>query len=124
MNTSELALLLSLGITKTRFAQIEINENDKIGTPIGQGACRAVALKANHFKQALTTNQITDVQGYFYYGDSKQQTMEYLINVGAAANPNVRTSEIIICQNLQDVWVRFPTCFTESVITIDLIIWS
>lgn len=116
--------LQALGITKTRVTSIPVTSSNVYGIPIGQGKCKAVVLKANHFIPNTTTPQISNVQGYFYYGDSQQQSYEYIVNVGAANVPNVRSSELIICNDLQDVWVRFPDIFAEDVIWIDIIVYE
>jgi hypothetical protein len=109
-------LLLSRGITKTRFTSLNLNAGMIAGVPLGQGKCKAVLLKANHYE---TYTQDRAAQGSaqdlkFYYGDKNQQTVEYLVNPNEAAdNTNQRDSQLIFCEDLQDVWVRFADAEPE-----------
>jgi len=101
-------LLLARQITKTRFATITVPVNDK-GIPLGQGKCKAVVLHLNYY--LLNGNQNTQSMSYaggIYYGDSNQQTCELLFNtINAASNSiNTRSSNIIFCNDLSEVWVR------------------
>jgi hypothetical protein len=108
-------LLLANQITETAFSSVIVKSNVLQGQPIGQGACKAVILRANKF---LTYSDAPDTYNgdagvggranKFYYGDSKQQTFEYLLNVDNANRTlgNTKDSEIIYCKDLSDVWVR------------------
>lgn len=109
-------LLLSRGITRTRFASINLDAAMLSGVPLGQGKCKAVLLRANHYQ----TYTASTVQGAatglkFYYGDKNQQTVEYLLNPNTTAgNTNQRDSQLIFCEDLQDVWVRFVDAAPET----------
>lgn len=105
-------LLLARQITKTRFATITVPVNDK-GIPLGQGKCKAVVLHLNYF--LLNDNEFTQndggTAGGIYYGDSNQQTCELLFNTTPATTLgiNTRSSNIIFCNDLSEVWVRGKT---------------
>jgi hypothetical protein len=102
-------LLLARQITKTRFATITVPVNDK-GIPLGQGKCKAVVLHLNYY--VLNNSDVfqnTDFNGSgIYYGDSNQQTCELLFNTTSqnAGGINTRSSNIIFCNDLSEVWVR------------------
>lgn len=104
-------LLLARQITKTRFATITVPVNDK-GTPLGQGKCKAVVLHLNFYVLNGSDTQQSggagDEAGGIYYGDSNQQTCELLLSSTAQAttNINTRSSNIIFCNDLSEVWVR------------------
>ena len=105
----KIELLLLRGITKTRFASLNLTAAMVAGIPLGQGKCKAVLLRANHYQ----TYTASTVQGAasglkFYYGDKNQQTIEYLLNPNTTAgDTNQRDSQLIFCEDLQDVYVRF-----------------
>lgn len=103
----KLDLLLSRGLTRTRFSSVIVKSDINRGVPIGQGKCKAVILKANHFLTYETDPQLISNSGKFYYGDQQQQTKEYLVNTNTVAgDTNTKSSEIIFCKDLKDVWVR------------------
>lgn len=105
----KIELLLARQITKTRFATITVPVNNK-GIQLGQGKCKAVVLHLNY----CVLNQATEYQnggergGGIYYGDQNQQTCELLFNTTSAdaSGINTRSSEIIFCNDLSEVWVR------------------
>lgn len=96
----------------TRWISLILNQSMVGGIPIGQGACKGVKLSANHFKLYDTTGQFTAASAKFYYGDSEQQSKEYLINTNeTATDTNQRDSGYIPCTDLSEVWVRFADAF-------------
>lgn len=104
----KLDLLLSRGITKTKFASLNLEAAMVAGVPLGQGKCKAVLLRANHYQTYTSTVQGAATGLKFYYGDKNQQTIEYLLNPNTTAgNTNQRDSQLIFCEDLQDVYVRF-----------------
>lgn len=124
--------LLGHQLTRTRFISVILDKNALQGVPIGQGKCKGVRVKGNFFKTGETAVQLFTedvaqiVCGYFYYGDSKQQTWEYLIVQGIPFYnndtgqleyrpiPNTAESKFIPCKDLNDVWLRYPQGFTPA----------
>ena len=102
-------LLLARQITKTRFATITVPVNNK-GIQLGQGKCKAVVLHLNYYLANSINPQTVREAGGIYYGDSNQQTVELLLKTSTAnGNPpniNTRSSNIIFCNDLSEIWVR------------------
>lgn len=113
----KIELLLARQITKTRFATITVPVNNK-GIAIGQGKCKAVILHLNFFVlDTSDTLQGTERAGGIYYGDQNQQTCELLQNStnADARGINNRSSNIIFCNDLSEVWVRGKPKFNDVV---------
>lgn len=122
-------------LTRTRFISVILNKDALQGVPIGQGKCKGVRIKGNFYRTGTATEQVNPMgssiakanpahPGYFYYGDSKQQTWEYLLfniaqfTAAEATNngftPNPETSKFIPCKDLNDVWLRYPQGFFDN----------
>lgn len=100
-------LLLDRCITRSRFRSLVLQGGMVGGVPIGQGKCKGVILSANHFELYETTEQFTGNNGGFYYGDSQQQSKQYLVNTNETpTDTNARDTGIIPCEDQSEVWVR------------------
>lgn len=97
MEEKEFLLLLQrAGITKTRFAALHIPSNVNQGIPIAsQGKCKAVVLRLNAFE--LDTDTEITIPA-IYYGDAQRQQYELITGIN---------SQIIFCDDLSEVWVRY-----------------
>lgn len=103
--TNEDILLFSIGATKSSFFAIHVHATLTAtqGIKIGSGKCKAVRLRLN----ALTRDTQTAIfsvdgvqnQGCFYLGDANRQEYEVLAGTD---------SPLILCNDLSEVWVRFP----------------
>ena len=103
-------LLLSRGITKTEFKIIRVAVTPEVGITLGQGGnaigCKAVILRLNQYERNSTNGTLQGVE-QMYYGDAQSQEFELLRGVD---------SELIFCNNLQEVFVRTPTACTVQIL--------
>ena len=101
---------------KTTFKTVPVGSGG--GIAIGQGKCKAVRLRIN----ALILNTVTgagerSTLWQVYYGDSQSQNNELVAGVnpfGGANDAILYQSEwtpLIYCENLEDVFIRFPVLF-------------
>ena len=92
-------LMESRGIVATDFATVTIPLTAvKSGMPIGIGACKAVQLYINLYE--LNTDKLEEVDDnlqILYYGSANGQFRELIAG---------RISDLIFCEDLQDVYVR------------------
>lgn len=96
--------------TRTRFSSVVVKVDNLQGVPVGMGKCKAIKIRPNQFVINSNNLQAVTVQDRLYYGDSKQQTFEYPLTVGAdrLAGANPFASELIYCQDLSEVYLRVP----------------
>lgn len=105
---NQLNWLIDHQITHSRFISKVLNGGMLGGVPIGEGECKGVILSANHFELYSDNAQSNDnIAAKFYYGDSEQQSKEFLFNTNEALHDtNQRDSGFIPCTDLSQVWVR------------------
>lgn len=105
----ELDTLQKLGVTRTKFLTVSANKpgaNFNLGQAIGQGLCKAVKLHVNAYTRNANTLLVA-TNFYIYYGDPLAQEHELTV-VNNSGNVNTRDSELIICSDLNQVWIRIP----------------
>lgn len=81
----------------------------KIGTPLGQGKCKAVRLRLNNYDRN-TENKVTIE--YIYYGDAKAQEMELRLDT---------TSHLIITDNLNKIYIRNPKSDIRAFVQVEIL---
>lgn len=102
MTPIEVSRLGFLGITRTEFRTIDVPLSADAGKEIGQGRCTAVKLRLNRIRYNLIAGTPQDCL-FIYYGDRNNQRWEL---------ERGETSELIICKDLSEVYVKSP--FTPS----------
>lgn len=100
------------GFSKTKFFTKPVGESPDTGIPIGVGACKAVMLKLNAFKRndiESAVGNTANLPYYIYFGDSNSQEMELIsLTPGGITTALAGWSPLIYCENLQEVFVRYP----------------
>jgi hypothetical protein len=92
-------ILLDRQICHTRFTSVTVPADNTQGLPIGQGACKAVILKLNRYVFNSTNGTEQGVE-QMYIGDAQAQDWEL---------ERGRSSDIIFCKDLNEVFVRVPS---------------
>lgn len=117
-------LLLNRQITKTEFSSVTLQAaTPDYGIPIGQGKCKAVILRYNQYERNSRTTLLEST--HIYYGDSNRQEFELISNeAGNRIAPF--NSEIIFCDNLEDVFVRAASNddFNKFPLTVQILIYK
>jgi len=116
---------------KTRFYTFVINSgNDNPATlpkplPIGEGKCVAVRLHLNLYKLYSIEEQNGGDPFRVYYGDANEQIVELfpLLDWGGRTSINNRSSELILCENLNEVWVKAWTNNGGTYIAIQVMVY-
>lgn len=91
-------LLGFLGTTETEFKTVIVRQTLISGVPVGIGGCRAIRLRLNQYERN-SVNATNATQTQVYYGDSNAQEVELLRGTW---------SELIVCSDLNKVFVRNP----------------
>ena len=78
---------------KTQFKTVMVTDTQKVGVPLGEGACYGVRLQLNYYERNSSNQQ----KAYIYYGDANSQEVELL-------GGNI--TKLIPCDDLSEVFVR------------------
>lgn len=107
MNNQDFDTLKNLDVTVTSYAVCNVKANLRTPKRLGQGKCKAVRLLLPRYLADLATDQPVLV---VRYGDNLQQVRELMRNV------NNNPSDLIICNDLSDVYILAATEVDISVI--------
>lgn len=107
MNNPDFDTLKDLNVTITSYAVCNVKANLRTPKRLGQGQCKAVRLLLPRYLADLVTDQPVLV---VRYGDNLQQVRELMRNV------NNNPSDLIICNDLSDIYILAATEVDISVI--------
>ena len=107
MNNQDFETLKNLNVTITSYAICNVKANLRTPKRLGQGECKAIRLLLPRYLADMTTDQTVLV---VRYGDNLQQPRELL------RNTNNNPSDLIICNDLSDVYILAASEVDISVI--------
>lgn len=99
------------GFKRSKFYTLSVEANDTRGVPIGTGGCDAVKLSANPY--SFNGGTVLNSPLYFYYGDANGQGKIFMV-LDRNGNVAYVDTGIIYCQDLSEIFVRFPSAFGHT----------